>query len=291
MAKRKFGDRRDGRRIRNLDGLHVIMMHLMPKRTEAEVYMEYALDVTNLLQFIDAENARHPEFKTTLFHCIVAAIGRVVTMRPSLNRFICGRHLYDRNDITLSFVAKRKFADHAEESLMTLTAREDFNLDYVTRKVVGDVQEMRKSPNGAGLDDTINLIARMPTPILRIFFGVLQFLSAHGKVPKMFTEGDTNHTSVLFSNLGSIQCDACYHHLNNYGTNSIIITVGVIHKEPRVMPDGSVAIRDMVNLGLTADERIADGFYFAKSLKLAEYILTHPELLCIPLKEAIEYEF
>ena len=291
MRKRKFGDRKDAVRIRDLDGLHVIMMHLMPKRTESEVYMEFPIDVTELLKYIDQKNQENPDYKTTMFHCIVTAVARVVQMRPYLNRFICGRKLYQRNDITLSFVAKRQFQDHAEESLMTLTAVDQMNLEYVTRKVVGDVQEMRKHQGGEGLNSTIDFLGKFPNFVLRPFFGLLQLLSSSGHLPSFLTEGDTNHTSVLLSNLGSIKCGCCYHHLNNYGTNSIIITVGVIHREPKVMEDGTIAVRDVVNLGFTADERIADGFYFARSLKLAQHLVTHPQLLDIPLKEDIEYEF
>lgn len=291
MAKRNFGDRKDGRRIRDIDGLHSIMMHLMPKRTESEVYMEFPLDITELLAFIDQRNLEHPEYKTTVFHCIVAALARVISMRPYLNRFICGRKLYERNEITLSFVAKRKFQDHAEESLMVLTARDDTCLSTVTRKIVGDVQELRQSKGSNDFDKIIDTIGHLPSPILHMIISLLQWLSAIGRLPDMLTEGDTNHTTVLLSNLGSIKCGSCYHHLNNYGTNSIMITVGVMHKEPRVMEDGSIQVRDMINLGFTADERIADGFYFARSLKLAAYLISHPELLDIPLKEDILYEF
>lgn len=289
MKGKKIGDRRDGRRIRDVDGLHVIMMHLMPRRTEAEVYLQYTVDVTELLKYIDQKNLDHPEYKTTVFHCIIAAVARTVKMRPQLNRFICGRHLYERDDITLSFVAKRKFADHSEESLMVLTAKDEMNLDYVSHKIVGDVKEMRSREKAAGIDGTVDLVAKLPHPIAKAFFGLLQWLSSHGKVPSVLTDGDTNHTSILLSNLGSIGCDCCYHHLNRYGTNSILITVGVIHKVPLVNENGEIEMRDVVNLGLTADERIADGFYFARSMKIADHILNHPELLEIPLKEEIDY--
>lgn len=290
MGKKKWGDRRDARKVRNLDGLHVIMMHIMPRRTEAEVYLEYQVDVTELLKFIEQKNLEHPEYKTTMFHCLVAAGARAVKERPYLNRFICGRRLYEREEISLSFVAKRKFADHSEESLMTLIADPEMNVDAITRKVVGDVTKMRKETSASGLDGTVNSFAKIPRPILKAIVGVLQILSANGHVPKALTDGDTNHTSVLFSNLGSIKCNCCYHHLNNYGTNSVMITVGVMHKEPKVMEDGSIQVRDVVNLGCTADERIADGFYFARSLRMIDYILTHPTLLDVPLKEDIEYE-
>jgi hypothetical protein len=43
-------------------------------------------------------------------------------------------------------------------------------------------------------------------------------------------------------------------------------------------------------MGLTIDERIADGLYFAGSVKLMRYLLMNPELLERPVSEVIEYE-
>ena len=50
-------------------------------------------------------------------------------------------------------------------------------------------------------------------------------------------------------------------------------------------------IRDVVNLGITLDERIADGFYFARSFKLVKHIFENPELLDKKLGEEIDFEF
>ena len=136
MKKHKLGDRKDGRRVHDLDGMHHIMMHLMPKRTEAEVYLEHTVDVTELLAYVARKNQEHPNTKATVFHCVVTGIGRVIRMRPYLNRFICGRKLYVRDEITLSFVAKRKFQDQAEESLMVVKVQDDTTLDSITKKLL-----------------------------------------------------------------------------------------------------------------------------------------------------------
>ena len=95
---------------------------------------------------------------------------------------------------------------------------------------------------------------------------IIRWLDFWGLVPKTLQDGDSNFSSVMFSNLGSIKGPAVYHHLNNYGTNSIMITVGTLHKEELVMPDGTKEIRDVLDFGATLDERIADGFYFVRSL-------------------------
>ena len=95
----------------------------------------------------------------------------------------------------------------------------------------------------------------------------------------------------MCSNLGSIKTPAVYHHLNNYGTNSVMITIGTLHTEEIIMPDGTRQIRDVVDYGATLDERIADGFYFARSMKLIKHVFAHPELLDVPLGQSSEFEF
>jgi hypothetical protein len=110
-------------------------------------------------------------------------------------------------------------------------------------------------------------------------------------VPKFLTDGDPNYTTILCSNLGSIQCPAVYHHLNNYGTNSILITLGTLHKEEVLMPDGTRQVRDLIDVGATLDERIGDGFYFARSLKLIKYIFANPALLDRPLGEPSGFDY
>jgi len=294
--KRKLGDRKDGRRIKETKGLQGIMPHLFPKRTEAEVCLQDQFDITELLKFIDQKNAEYKEagldVKMTLFHCVVAGVAKMVMERPLLNRFIQGRRIYERYDVSLSFVAKRRFEDHAEEALMVLVPKETDTINEISRKIVGDVHKTRKSEvaNG-GVDEFMTKLAKLPMPILAMVVGFVKFLDYWGHNLDFITEGDPNYTTVLLSNLGSIKCPSVYHHLNNYGTNSIMITIGTIHKEELIMDDGSKQIRDVVDFSATLDERIGDGFYFARSLKLIKYIFANPQLLERPLNEPSGFEY
>ena len=230
-AKRRFGDRRDGRWVRDVPALQTIMGHFMVNRTDAEVYINERLDCTELLKYIERKNAEHPEYKTTLFHCLVLAVARMVRERPKMNRFVAGRRTYERDEITLSFVVKRRFADNGGESLMVYKAKDDDVIDTLSRKIVGDVKETRKSETSTGgIDATVEAFAKIPRLLLMFVVRVIRWLDFWGMVPKALTEGDTNYTSVLLTNLGSIKCDAIYHHLNNYGTNSIVVSVGTIQR-------------------------------------------------------------
>ena len=290
--RRKLGDRRDGRWIKDVPGLTTLMMHIMVNRTDAEVYLNDKIDVTELLKYLEEKNAQHPDYKTTVFHCFILAVGRMIRERPKMNRFIQGRRMYERNEISLSFVAKRRFADHAEEALMFFTPGDEDTLDTFSYRIAGEVKEMRKSEHSTGgIDATIDSFAKIPRLLLMVVMRIIRWLDFWGVNPKALTDGDTNYSTVLLSNLGSIKGPAVYHHLNNYGTNSIMVTVGTIHKEEMVMPDGHKEVRDVVEIGATLDERIADGFYFVRSLKLVKHIFAHPELLDRPFAEPSGFDF
>lgn len=294
--KKKWGDRRDGRRIRETKGLQGIMPHLMDKRTDAEVCLSDKFDVTELLKYIDRKNEElkntGADYKITMFHCIVAGVTKMIMERPLLNRFIQGRRIYERYEVSLSFVAKRRFTDHAEEALMVLVPRETDTINEIAKKIVGDVRETRESEVAdGGIDEFMTKLAKLPMPVLAFVVGFIKFLDFWGHNFKDITDGDPNYTTVLLSNLGSIKCPSVYHHLNNYGTNSLMITIGTIHKEELIMEDGSKAIRDVVDFSATLDERIGDGFYFARSLKLVKHIFANPQLLEKPLNEPSNFDY
>ena len=148
--KRRFGDRRDGRWVREAPGLQTVMAHLMPNRTDCEVCLHDTLDATELMKFIEEKNARHPEYKTTIFHCFLLSLARMIRERPKMNRFIAGHRMYERYEISFCFVCKRRFADGAEESLLYLVPKEEETIDSWSKRIVGDVKETRKSDHSTG---------------------------------------------------------------------------------------------------------------------------------------------
>ena len=287
--KKRWGDRADAYWIRDLDGLHAVMPHLMDKRTDAEVYVNMEFDVTEVLRYIGEKNQGEEEYKATLFHCFLMAIAKTVYMRPDLNRYISGRRYYQRHDITLGFVAKKRFEDHSEERLVVATAPENWTLTAVTHQVVGKVHQARTEKSG-GAHGAMDILKVMPRWFLMFFFWGLKTLDFYGKVPAVLKEDDPNFASVFLTNLGSIRCPSVYHHLNNYGTNSIMVAIGTMHKAEKIAADGTRQVRDVVEVGITLDERVADGFYFGRSLKIVQHLMSHPELLDRPLKEAIDID-
>ena len=165
--KRHWGDRRDGRWVKDVPGLQTIMGHILPNRTDCEVFMKDSFDVTELLPYLEKKNASHPDYKTTVFHALIMSIARMLKERPKMNYFIQGRRMYERFDISLSFVCKRRFQDNGEEALMFFVPKDDETLDTMSYKIAGEIQETRKSESSTGgIDAVIDGFAKIPRLIL-----------------------------------------------------------------------------------------------------------------------------
>ena len=59
-------------------------------------------------------------------------------------------------------------------------------------------------------------------------------------------------------------------------------------KRPFYDEEGNVTMRQSVDIGLTIDERLADGYYYSKTVQLLKTLLENPQLLDRPLAEEVE---
>ena len=69
----------------------------------------------------------------------------------------------------------------------------------------------------------------------------------------------------------------------------IRLSRGGSKKRPFYNDDGTFEMKPSIDLGLTIDERIADGYYYAKTVHLLKTLLENPQLLDKPLQEEVDY--
>ena len=141
--KRRWGDRKDGRLIRDIDALHYIMPLIYPNRCDNEAYISERIDLGPINDYIEKKNAEGPLFKYTYFHIIVAALLKTITLRPKMNRFIANKTMYQRNDISASFVVKKLFDDDGAEGLAIIRSAPDDNIDSLHEKLYKQISSCR----------------------------------------------------------------------------------------------------------------------------------------------------
>ena len=291
--QRKRGDRRDARLARDLDSMHVFMPFLLPKRTDNEAVMNEVIDLTSVLEYIERKNAANPAYKYTIFQVICAALAKTIYLRPKMNRFISGHRTYDRNDLSFSFVVKKKFIDDAYESLAILKMDQESDASPISQfhdKLQDIVYNVRIHEKQDSTTDVMDVFKKLPRCVTRLAVGILNVLDYYGKVPASLSKSDPYSSTVFITSLGSIKMNASYHHLVNWGTNSFFVVVSEKYRRPYFKEDGTYELRDALDLGLTVDERIADGLYFAGSVRLLRRLLNEPELLELPLSAPVDYE-
>lgn len=289
--KRRMGDRRDGVWLRETDALHAFMPYLMPNRADNEAYIQEEIDITRLNDYLESKNSEVTDgFRYTIFHVLVAAFVKTLVLRPKMNRFIKGNRIYQRNEISIAFVMKKDFSDEGGEALIYIPFDEHTTVDTVRERIKHEIQTYRQNKLQDNSTDMMDTLIKMPRFALRFVVAVLNVLDYYGKVPYDLIKTDPNHASVFITNLGSIKLNAGYHHLNNWGTNSIFVVVGEKKLSPAYDEDGFSEMRETLKLGLVLDERIADGYYYSKTIKLLKTLLLNPELLEIPAMENVDYE-
>lgn len=286
MSNKLFIDRKDAKRLRNVNGLSQISIDLKPRRCDSDVYINQKIDVTKLVEYV--EKRKKDGIEISYFHAFVTALGKLLYHREKLNYFVANRHIYKHNDIIISFVAKVTFDDKSEELMILIPISPNDNIISISNKVREKVSILRNGKtNKAGANKAIDTLGKLPN-ILRVpLIGAFKWCDKKGILPSSLIQDNIYYSSMIVSNLGSIKCGAIYHNINDFGTCSSLATMGEI-KDEMVIIDGKQEIKKICEFGVNIDERIADGYYFAKSIKVLQNLLNNPKLLEDRIDEKIE---
>ena len=287
--KRRLGDRKDGYLLRDLDALHFVTGVLYPNRCDNEAYIAERVDLSNIKAYIAKQNETETEFKYTFFHVVLAALLKTILLRPQLNRFVVNGNFYQRKELSAAFVVKKQFADTGGEALAFIRAKDEDTVQSIHEAIRAKVTRARSGGEDT-TEDAMEILNKVPRFLAKFFIHIMMWLDKHGWVPKSLISSDPYYSSVLISNLGSIKLKSGYHHLTNWGTCSMFCIIGEKKFSPFYQQDGSVEMRETLDLGLTIDERIADGYYYSKSIRLFKYLREHPEELEKPFGEEVDYE-
>lgn len=266
-----FGRRPDATLVRDLPAIRRFMPFVSPRRNESLVYFEHDLPVERALAFVDERNrTRPPERPMTLFHVLLRALVRMFDERPRLNRFTAGGRVWQRDGIWLTFSAKQAFDDRSP----ILTVKRRFDPHESLDVMVDGLHEslsVGRSGRKSTADREMDLLLRLPAPIVRGLLALVRAADAAGLLPGGMIRSDPMYASAFVANLGSVGLEAGYHHLWEYGTIPIFCVVG------RIKPgaDG----RRVVTLKWSYDERVEDGLYCARSLEILCGLVGSPEKL------------
>ena len=283
---RKYGG---AHRVKGVPGLNQISIDLKPHRSVSDVYINQKMDLTELAKYIEKKKKAGEE--VTFFHAFLTAIGKTIYNRPKLNYFVADRHLWEHEKVVLSFVAKVSFDDHSEEMMVMIPVAKNDTVYTIGKKVKQEVESFRNRKSGdvdkEGANSAIDVLAKLPNIIRVPLIGALKWTDKKGILPSSLAKDNLYYSTAIISNLGSIGCGAIFHNITDFGNSSCLITMGEI-KDEEIITGKKREVRKICEWGMNFDERIADGYYFAKSAKTLQHLLSNPELLEKPAGEKVE---
>ena len=287
-AKRRFGDRAEGRRIRSIDPMAIVAPFIMPSRIGSQNLFQDSVNLAAMERFVHKK--REEGFAGFgAMHVLIAAYVRTISQRPGINRFLSGLRLYARHNIEIVMAVKKAMSLEAEETMMKFffdhrsTATDVF---LQMNKKIEEYQNKKEEKENA-FDKLARLLGYMPRFQLKAAIAFLNWLDFHNWLPESLRCLSPFHCSAVFSSMGSLGIQPVFHHLYDFGNAPVFITFSTMRKSTEIDRDGTSHRIRHLDLAVTTDERICDGFYYASAFHELRKYLKNPELLDEPPEQVI----
>ncbi len=268
-----FMGRADGTRVRDEVPMYYLIPHFLTRRYDAMNMVTVDIPVEPLKKYMNEKRKEGQHISHVAL--IICAYLKAAKEFPALNRFIVNKRIYQHNDFTVSMVVLRPGEDNDTMSKIYF----DFNdsIFDVQRKLDEYITENRKDNNANSLDTIMNRLVKM-NGLLRAGCNILRWADWHNLLPRSIIKASPFHASLLISNLASIRTNHIYHHVYDFGTTSVGITMGNMREVPR-RHMGEIVFDRCIPLGVVMDERICSGHYFAQAFAYIKELLADPSLM------------
>ena len=272
-----FGRRADGRRLSKIDPIIQFGPYVMVQRNDATNLITEYIDYDPIAAYI-RKRSKQGE-KVSFMALMIAAYVRVVSQYPKLNRFIMNSQVFGRNQIVVSLTVLRnsKDKDIMDEAIVKMKFKPDNTLDEVTKIIEEQLKDATDDDAENGTVDFVNKLVHMRL-LMKLVVKFARLTDRYGLLPGALYDISPFHCSMYITNIASIGLPAIYHHLYNFGNTSVFLAMGKFEKQLTTTKDGP-AVKTVIPLGLTLDERICGGADFARCIAYYKKLLANPELL------------
>ena len=276
-TRRRFGDRKEGRRLRTITPLMAFTPFIMIDRNDACNQFAGAVEISETDRWLRAKRAEGYK-GLGMVHLFIAAYIRVLCHLPGLNRFVSGQRVYARNTITINMMVKRGITVDSEETC----AKVDFELTDtiydVYRKMNDAVEEIRSSDD-SGTEKAARILMSTPRLLLKLAVKLIKLADYFDWLPMSLLRVSPFHGSMIITDLGSLGIGPIYHHIYNFGNLPVFLAFGAKRREVELDRHGQPVEHKYVDYKIVCDERICDGNYYASAFKYLRYYLKNPHEL------------
>ena len=286
--KRRLGDRREGRRLRTLDGLHVATPFIMETRADACNYFSEELDISLADEFVQNQLISGKE-GFSMLHVFLAAYVRAVATYPYLNRFVSGQRIYARNEIEVCMVVKKSMSmDSPETAIKVKFEPTDTIYDVYDRFNAAVSSVNSEDGASAGTDSITKFFRKFPRLLFRWTVRAISALDYWGLCPKALMDALPFWGSMIITSMGSLGIKPIYHHLYNFGNLPIFISYGTKRRVTTTDRKGNPITKKVIDMKVVTDERTCDGYQYATAFKYIRKLIENPAVLVDPPEQVNE---
>ncbi|MCF0237018.1 MAG: 2-oxo acid dehydrogenase subunit E2 [Sphaerochaetaceae bacterium] len=276
--------RKDGKRVKDADPMYVLAPYIMDKRYDAMNMITVDIPLDPLKNYIRAK--RQEGKYVSHLGLIIAAYLRTAAQYPLLNRFVVNKKIYDRNAFDVAMVVLKEGDGDMEGTMSKIRFDFNDNVFEVQKKIDEYIEKNKNAKNNNSTDKLIKKLLAFPG-LANFGIKVFKWLDKRGLLPMGIIDASPFHTSLTVTNLASIKTNHIYHHVYEFGTTSVFISMGNTREVP-VKEKGEVVFKTCLPLGIVMDERICSGHYFASVFSCVKKYLSNPSLMEKSVKEELE---
>ena len=266
--------RADGKKLRNTDPMYKVAAHIMDKRVDSMNMITIDIPYAPMQEYVNKK--RKEGISISHMALVLSAYIRTMAKFPELNRFIVNKQPYQRNEIAVGMVVLQSLESH-EGTMSKMYFDKNDTIIEVNNKINKYVNENREAPEKNGTEKIIKFLLSFPG-LLTVGVKLFKFLDKHGLLPKFIIDMSPFHMSLGITNLASIRTNHIYHHCYEFGTTSVFFAMGNLREVPK-RKGGEIIFERSLPIGVTMDERICSGSYFATAFRYMKKLLSDPSVL------------
>ncbi len=277
-TRRNMGDRRDGHRLRTVSPSFLLTPFMMRDPSDAVNSFTDHADTEAMERWVRLRRSEGYE-SASILHVFIAAYVRTLALRPAMNRFVSGRHIFSRHSIDVVLSAGRNGSADAGALVVKVRFKPTDTVYDVIRRINTKMDSLQADEDSDRYAKLAAILVKTPRFVVRAGMGIYRWLDNHGWLGQATLEKSPFHGSVVISEEGSCSLPPIERSLNSMGALPVSISIGRRRKALELDAEGRIIERKFVDYTVSFDSRIADSSYVGSAFKYFRYYLDNPHEL------------
>lgn len=243
---------------------------------DPSVYGSIDMDMTKGLAFIEQFQKKTGK-KLTLTHLLIKGVAKTLAKFPELNVLIRHNRIYTRDHVDIFVQVFSEEKENPDLSGARIRDPHEKSFEEIIEALTKQSQKIRQGED-PNLKTAKNSLYFFPPLLLKWAIHILSYIGYDLNISPSFLKLPPDpFGAAMISNVGMFGLKAGYAPLVPFSRTPMVLVAGKVIKKA-VVENDQVVIRPMLELGVTVDHRIIDGYMAGLAASYLKNLLENPEL-------------